>query len=254
MKSDAKIIDISICIANYNGHEILEACLESIIVQETNAVYEIIVHDDASTDGSLEHILDHYPDVTTIRSERNVGYCVSNQGMGLDIFFTPFHCKEPGDKVVYAMGACLLIRKDVWRETGGYPAFFGYAAEDLYLCLKARHLGVSTRILSTSGYRHHISKSTNAGGISIHRRRMSERNRCYIIVRMLVHSERFITWPLFQLMFFAEMFLHAFQNRSLTILRPLALPEGESEQRVSIMPLLSLRATKLAFFFKRGLL
>ena len=38
----------SICIAHYRGSEILAACLDSVINQDCDFEYEIIVHDDAS--------------------------------------------------------------------------------------------------------------------------------------------------------------------------------------------------------------
>ncbi len=71
----------SVCIANYNGIEVIGPCLESVLNQEGNIPIEIIVHDDASSDGSMEYIQDHFPDVMIIPSEENVGFCVSNNRM-----------------------------------------------------------------------------------------------------------------------------------------------------------------------------
>ena len=45
---------VSVCIANYNGARFLRACLDSVFQQDWNGELEVIVHDDASTDGSLE--------------------------------------------------------------------------------------------------------------------------------------------------------------------------------------------------------
>ena len=39
---------ISVCIAHYNGIELIDACIESVRAQECEATVEIIVHDDAS--------------------------------------------------------------------------------------------------------------------------------------------------------------------------------------------------------------
>ncbi len=71
----------SICIANFNGESVIGACLDSIRNQDCDLPLEIIVHDDASTDSSVEFIRTRYPDVTIIPSECNVGYCVSNNRM-----------------------------------------------------------------------------------------------------------------------------------------------------------------------------
>lgn len=72
----------SVCIANYNGENYLEKCIDSILAQEGfPGRIEIIVHDDASSDGSVNHIQSSYPDVCLLTAEENVGFCVSNNRM-----------------------------------------------------------------------------------------------------------------------------------------------------------------------------
>jgi len=66
-------------VCNYNGEAYLGECLESLRAQE--GLDEILVVDDASTDGSLE-LLRRYPDVRVVALERNGGPCVArNVGM-----------------------------------------------------------------------------------------------------------------------------------------------------------------------------
>jgi len=72
---------VSICIANYNGIPIISECLDSVFAQQGNTSLEIIVHDDASTDESVEFLRSNYPDIRLIESESNVGFCVSNNRM-----------------------------------------------------------------------------------------------------------------------------------------------------------------------------
>lgn len=72
---------VSICIANYNGANMIDDCIESVRAQDCGFSYEIIVHDDASTDGSAEHIRASHPDVNLIESTENVGFCVANNRM-----------------------------------------------------------------------------------------------------------------------------------------------------------------------------
>ena len=62
---------ISVCIANYNGEEIIADCIESVLRQENAPEFEILVHDDGSTDGSLQ-VLEKYPSVQVIKSAANV--------------------------------------------------------------------------------------------------------------------------------------------------------------------------------------
>lgn len=71
----------SVCIANFNGTAVIAACLDSVFSQDLDLPIEIIVHDDASTDGSAEFIRRAYPTARLLVSETNVGFCVSNNRM-----------------------------------------------------------------------------------------------------------------------------------------------------------------------------
>ena len=72
---------VTVCIANYNGEHMLQDCIDSVLAQDTEAEIEIVVHDDASTDGSLDLLERKYPMLRVIRSKENVGFCVSNNRM-----------------------------------------------------------------------------------------------------------------------------------------------------------------------------
>lgn len=74
-------IAVSVCVANYNGSETLKMCLDSILNQSFDLSIEIIVHDDASTDNSIDIIRKEYPQVELIHSKQNVGFCISNNRM-----------------------------------------------------------------------------------------------------------------------------------------------------------------------------
>jgi len=71
----------SVCVANYNGEDVISACLDSIKNQQFEYPVEIIVHDDASTDNSVRIISEKYPEVILMESPENVGFCVSNNRM-----------------------------------------------------------------------------------------------------------------------------------------------------------------------------
>lgn len=72
---------VSVCIANYNGMAVIDDCLSSVLEQEGDIPVEILIHDDASSDGSVTYIRDRYPDVKLIESTGNVGFCVANNRM-----------------------------------------------------------------------------------------------------------------------------------------------------------------------------
>jgi len=79
MTADAPVV--AICIANYNGEKLLPDCIESVLAQVCDARIEIIVHDDASNDGSLAQLAARYPQARVIASPDNVGFCVANNRM-----------------------------------------------------------------------------------------------------------------------------------------------------------------------------
>jgi len=71
---------VSICIANYNGEAIIADCIQSLLDQKNAPEFEILVHDDASTDDSLA-VIETYDAVRLIKSVENVGFCISNNRM-----------------------------------------------------------------------------------------------------------------------------------------------------------------------------
>jgi len=80
------MIDISIIIVNYNTKQILLQCLESLYRENKRCFLEIIVVDNASTDGSPEAVEQKFPNVIVIRNEKNLGFSRANN-IGI------MHCK-----------------------------------------------------------------------------------------------------------------------------------------------------------------
>lgn len=65
MNDDTKIA-VSICCAAYNHEEYIEQTLQSFVDQVTDFKFEVIVHDDVSTDGTraiIQKYVDLYPDI-----------------------------------------------------------------------------------------------------------------------------------------------------------------------------------------------
>ena len=63
----------SIVIPNWNGRELLEKYLPSVVAACT-ADDEVIVVDNASTDGSAEFLRRHFPQVRVLQMDRNLGF------------------------------------------------------------------------------------------------------------------------------------------------------------------------------------
>ncbi len=70
--------DLSIIILNYNTKDLLDSCLWSILKNSKSQNFEIIVVDNASTDGSVAMIKKKYPYVKLIESRVNLGYSAGN--------------------------------------------------------------------------------------------------------------------------------------------------------------------------------
>jgi len=74
---------LSVIIPNYNGAQLLEKYLPyTLAALEKISKWEVIVVDDASTDGSVEFIKSTYPDVVLLQNKTNSGFSFTcNAGM-----------------------------------------------------------------------------------------------------------------------------------------------------------------------------
>lgn len=92
----------TIIVVNYNGGEQLVACLDSLYADPTMADYELLVVDNASTDGSADIAAVRFPQATVLTSARNLGFGGANnlaaeraRGEVL-VFLNPDTVVEPG--------------------------------------------------------------------------------------------------------------------------------------------------------------
>jgi N-acetylglucosaminyl-diphospho-decaprenol L-rhamnosyltransferase len=69
---------LSVLIVNWNTRELLRACLRSIHKFSPSEPYEVIVVDNASTDGSGEMVRTEFPGVKLIECKTNTGYARGN--------------------------------------------------------------------------------------------------------------------------------------------------------------------------------
>ena len=71
-------MDISVIIVNYNTKLLLADCLATVFEKTKGVTFEVIVVDNASTDGSEEYIKERYPSVKWINSGENLGFGKAN--------------------------------------------------------------------------------------------------------------------------------------------------------------------------------
>ena len=71
-------MDISVIIVNWNTRKLLDECLESLTSTPACRSTEIIVVDNASSDGSTEMLECKFPQVKLIRCQENLGFAKAN--------------------------------------------------------------------------------------------------------------------------------------------------------------------------------
>lgn len=99
---------VSICTIVYNHEPYLRECLEGIIMQKTNFAFEVLVHDDASTDRSADIIREYaakYPNVFRPKYQTENQY---SKGVG---FAEMFQFQEARGKYI-----ALCEGDDYWTD------------------------------------------------------------------------------------------------------------------------------------------
>jgi GT2 family glycosyltransferase len=71
-------MDVSIIIVNYNTRALLKQCIDSVIEKTHDINFEIIVVDNASSDGSQQMVKENFPNITLIESSENLGFGRAN--------------------------------------------------------------------------------------------------------------------------------------------------------------------------------
>jgi N-acetylglucosaminyl-diphospho-decaprenol L-rhamnosyltransferase len=102
-------------VVNWNTVGLLDDCLRGIIDATPDGLTnEIVVVDNASSDGSVAHLRSHWPDVKLIVNERNEGFCRANN----------VAIKATQSEYV------LLVNTDARLRPGGVAALLRYFADD----------------------------------------------------------------------------------------------------------------------------
>lgn len=84
MPKDQPAVDVSVLIVNYNTAHLLKPMFDALEAAKGHLVLQYILVDNASRDGSAEHIRQHYPDIPLILNAENVGFGrANNQGLPL---------------------------------------------------------------------------------------------------------------------------------------------------------------------------
>lgn len=74
----SRVVDLSIICVNWNSLDYLLECVASVYEHTHGISFELIVVDNASPEGRIEILNDQFPEVTIVRSEKNVGFAGAN--------------------------------------------------------------------------------------------------------------------------------------------------------------------------------
>jgi GT2 family glycosyltransferase len=136
MKDSANPL-VSIIIPNYNGKKHLKECLNSLEMMEFNN-YEIIMVDNASSDGSVEFVKDLCPEVHVLPLEKNYGFAEGcnlgaqqargeyivflNNDTKVDVFWLKellLATKKYGENHIYSSKVLFYDQPDTLNTIGG---------------------------------------------------------------------------------------------------------------------------------------
>ena len=205
---------VGIVILNWNGKKLFDTFLPSVIKNSQQPGVEIYVADNGSTDDSIYHLVDNYPQVKLILLQKNYGFAEGyNQALNyvdtkyyvllnsdveltpgwlepcigllekderaavvqpkilsyakphqfeyagaaggfIDKFGYPF-CRgrilnrtEPDtgqynniSPIFWASGACMVIKADLYKNTGGFDGSFWAHMEEIDLCWRLKNQG-----------------------------------------------------------------------------------------------------------------
>ena len=208
------MINISVIILNWNGRELLEQFLPSVVAHTPSTLAEIVVADNGSTDDSIAMLQEKFPVIRILRFDKNYGFAegynkaisqtettytvllnsdvevtphwldaplavmendpsvaavqpkllsqlnknkfeyAGAAGGFLDIYGYPY-CRgrimylveedqgqyDTQADILWATGACLFVRTEVYKKEGGLDANFFAHQEEIDMCWRLRARG-----------------------------------------------------------------------------------------------------------------
>lgn len=143
-------MDLSIIIVSYNTKKVLEDCLQTIAASNDTLKKEVIVVDNASSDGSLEMVKNKFSQYKAIASGANIGFARANnlgvkQAQGDYVWLLNSDTLLQPDTITQLMelvkknrsqiASCRLLNKDgtIQPQGGFLPALGRLAAWMLFI-------------------------------------------------------------------------------------------------------------------------
>jgi hypothetical protein len=135
-------MDLSIVIVNYNDRRHLDACLSSLQKHPPSVGHEVIVVDNASSDGTRDWIAGAFPSIRLIANPENAGFSKANnlgvrESRGKFLLFLNTDTVVPpgaldsllaklvSDPTIGAVGPALVHRRNSYQVSFGRSVNFG---------------------------------------------------------------------------------------------------------------------------------
>ena len=71
-------MDVSVIIINYNTYQLTTDCIKSVMEKTSGLAFEIILVDNASTETDPQFFADLFPEITLVKSPKNLGFAGGN--------------------------------------------------------------------------------------------------------------------------------------------------------------------------------
>ena len=98
-------VRIGVCVLNWNAGEMLQRCVDAVVVSLASLPHEVVIVDNASSDGSTEAATERYPEISVLRNTENVGYAKGNN-VGLR------HLIERGCELLLVLNPDAIINRE----------------------------------------------------------------------------------------------------------------------------------------------
>lgn len=128
MQNETKPI-LTVIVTSYNQKGCIRTCLESIFSQQTDFSYDVLIADDASTDGTVQMLQEKYGDrVRIIERKTNLGLCRNiydafMRAEGKYIYYCQGDDYLPTEHVFEKMVRYLDEHKDIFSVTGWFEIY-----------------------------------------------------------------------------------------------------------------------------------
>lgn len=143
---------VSVIVISYNTREMTLACLRSVVAETASDILELIVVDNASTDGSAAAIADAFPGIRLIRLDANIGFGPANNLAAAEAHGAHILLLNPDTIVLDRAIECLLAFAEARPEAGIWGGQTRFADGTLNPASCWGHMTIWSLLCSATGF------------------------------------------------------------------------------------------------------